>query len=170
MAYFYDGIWDGFPIYWGTIVILGLFAFLNLIGLSESANVALAIFVFHIITLTILCACAFGYMVQDFSLLRENWHSPSVRNVPLDIFFGYCSGLLGVTGFETSANYIEEQKDGVFPKTLRNMWIAVAIFNPLISFLTLGCLPVSEIQRNSTFVLAEVGQVPIILSYYPSQS
>lgn len=41
---------------------------------------------------------------------------PPLNNIPSDIYFGYCSGLLGVTGFETSANYIEEQKDGVFPK------------------------------------------------------
>ena len=35
----------------------------------------------------------------------------------------------------------------MFPKTLRNMWIAVAIFNPLISLLSLGLLPLAEIQN-----------------------
>jgi len=29
--------------------------------------------------------------------------------------------MLGVTGFETSANFVEEQKPGVYPRTLRNM-------------------------------------------------
>ncbi len=55
--------------------------------------------------------------------------------------------MLGISGFESSANFIEEQKDGVFPKTLRNMWIAVAIFNPLISLLSLGVLPIGEIEK-----------------------
>jgi len=31
--------------------------------------------------------------------------------------------MLGISGFESSANYVEEQKEGVFPKTLRNMWV-----------------------------------------------
>jgi glycerophosphoryl diester phosphodiesterase len=48
---------------------------------------------------------------------------------------------LGVSGFESSANFIEEQKPGVFPKTLHNMWLAVMVFNPLISLLSLGLLP-----------------------------
>jgi amino acid transporter len=159
MSYFHEGIYDGFPVYWGTIIILGIFAVLNLIGLSESANVAFGIFVFHMFTLTLLCATAFGYLVQDASVLKQNWHAPPIRSVPIDIFFGFCAGLLGVTGFETSANYIEEQKDGVFPKTLRNMWIAVAIFNPLIGFLTLSLIPIPEIIANSNYVLAEVGSV-----------
>lgn len=45
MSYLHNGIWDGFPVFWGTIIILGLFAALNLLGLSESANVAFLIFV-----------------------------------------------------------------------------------------------------------------------------
>jgi hypothetical protein len=28
------------------------------------------------------------------------------------MFFGFCSSLIGVSGFETSANYIEEQAKG----------------------------------------------------------
>jgi amino acid transporter len=57
-------------------------------------------------------------------------------------------------GFETSSNYIEEQKDGVFPKTLRNMWILVAIFNPVLSLLSLGVLPMEEILQNQASLLA----------------
>lgn len=41
------------------------------------------------------------------------------------IFFGFSTAMLGVSGFETSANFVENQKAGIFPKTLRNMWIAV---------------------------------------------
>jgi hypothetical protein len=56
---------------------LGIFAALNLCGLSESANVALLIFVAHIFTLTLLCATAFAYMaqVQPAFLFRQ----PCVR-------------------------------------------------------------------------------------------
>ena len=60
------------------------------------------------------------------------------------ILFGFAAGLLGISGFESSANFIEEQEKGVFPKTLRNMWIAVALFNPLISFLATCVMPMRQ--------------------------
>lgn len=58
-----------------------------------------------------------------------------------NIAYGVSAGLLGITGFETSCNYIEEQAAGVFPKTLRNMWLLVTIMNPLMSIVSLGVLP-----------------------------
>jgi hypothetical protein len=42
--------------------------------------------------------------------------------------------MLGISGFESSANFVEEQQPHVFPKTLRNMWIVVSIVNPLLAF------------------------------------
>jgi hypothetical protein len=57
---------------------------------------------------------------------------------------------LGITGFESSANFIEQQGKGVFPKTLRNMWIAVTVFNPTISFLSLCVMPLASISDPET--------------------
>merc|ERR550532_944622 len=45
------------------------------------------------------------------------------------VFLGFSKAMLGVSGFESSTNFVEEQKPGVFPKTLRNMWYAVSILN-----------------------------------------
>lgn len=56
---------------------------------------------------------------------------------------------MGISGFESSANYIEEQREGVFPKTLRNMWIAVVILNPSISLLSWCVLPAADILQPS---------------------
>ncbi|KAI9328602.1 amino acid permease-domain-containing protein [Obelidium mucronatum] len=69
----------------------------------------------------------------------------------MDLFLGYCVGMLGVTGFETSSNYIEEQKPGVFPKTLRNMCILVFVCNPLLSVLSLSA--------NSSTVISAMADV-----------
>jgi len=43
---------------------------------------------------------------------------------------------------------------------LRNMWVAVSIFNPLIAFLALGVLPLAEItnEENRDFLLAFMGE------------
>ncbi len=45
-------LWQGIDVFWATITLLGLFAFLNIVGISESAVVALGIFAFHILTLS----------------------------------------------------------------------------------------------------------------------
>jgi hypothetical protein len=67
----------------------------------------------------------------------DNWSTPPIKNVVSDIYFGYCSGLLGVTGFETSANYIEEQKDGVFPKVSARFFFSTQC--ALLRGCTLNC-------------------------------
>jgi len=148
-------------VFLATVAVLGVFAFLGVIGISESAVVALGIFVFHIATLTVLVVAGGFTVLQDPSLLLENWQLPSPSSLPAAIFFGFAAAMLGISGFESSANFIEEQKEGVFPKTLRNMWIAVAVFNPLISLLSLGLLPLARIQEVPPDLLAQMGEVAV---------
>lgn len=159
---YFNNLWNGFNPHWETIILLGLFAILNLIGISESANVALGIFLLHLVTMALLVVVCFVKLIQDPSVLVANWRDyHSDPNWLGDIFWGFSSALLGVSGFETSANYIEQQKDGVFPKTLRNMWLAVSIFNPLLSFLSLAILPlpVAMAKENYPSLLAKMGSV-----------
>ncbi|MBW1679089.1 MAG: APC family permease, partial [Deltaproteobacteria bacterium] len=144
-----------------TVGVLALFAVLNIIGIGESAIVALIIFLFHILTLTTLCLFGIGQLLGGFEILRANW-----AQVPTDwnqlliaLFLGFSAALLGISGFESSSNFVEEQKLGVFRKTLRNMWVAVFIFNPLISFLSLNLIPIHEITQNQDYLLAHMGQI-----------
>jgi amino acid transporter len=149
----------GLPVFVATVCLLGLFALLNLAGITESARVALVIFVFHMFTLAVLsigCAVAIAHSPQ---LLMENWAKPPPGGFGHALFFGFAAAMLGISGFESSANFIEEQKANVFPKTLRNMWLAVAIFNPLISFLSLGLLPLEEIAEVPPDLLAQMGDL-----------
>ncbi len=150
-------LWHALDIFWATVALLGLFAFLNVVGISESASVALAIFIFHIVTLTVLSLAAAITVIDDPSLLLQNWGTPNPRGLGHALVFGFAAAMLGISGFESSANFIEEQEPGVFPKTLRNMWITVAVFNPLISLLSLGLLPLAEIQEVPPDLLAEMG-------------
>jgi len=150
-------LFHGLNVFWATIVLLGLFAVLNIIGITESAVVALAIFGFHMLTLTVLVATSAFSVIRDPSLLASNWHTPSPEGFLHALFFGFAAAMLGISGFESSANFIEEQKTGVFPKTLRNMWIAVAVFNPIISLLSLGLLPLADIQSVPPDLLAQMG-------------
>jgi len=148
---------QGFDVMAATIGLLAIFALLNILGITESAAVALGIFVVHMATLTVLAVVASWRVVLDPSLLAANWSMPSAHGLLHALFFGFAAAMLGISGFESSANFIEEQRKGVFPKTLRNMWIAVAIFNPLIALLALGLLPLGYIQEVPPDLLAEMG-------------
>ncbi len=75
------------------------------------------------------------------------------------LFFGFSTSLLGVSGYESSANFVEEQSPGVFRKTLRNMLIGVVIFNPLTALVALNVLPFDVIVNSKDFLLADVAHV-----------
>jgi amino acid transporter len=146
---------------WATVGLLGVFALLNVLGITESAAVALAIFLLHLLTLTVLVLVGGFAVIRHPALLVENWRVPSLHGFGHAMFYGFAAAMLGISGYESSANFIEEQKEGVFPKTLRNMWIAVAIFNPLISLLSLGLLPLADIRNVPPDLLARMGETAV---------
>jgi len=152
-------LYAGFSLFWATVLLLGIFAFLNIVGIRESAKVALAIFVIHMSTLVVLLVGAVISVGGDVSILIDNWHAPvpDGRGLVASLFFGFAVGMLGISGFETAANFVEEQREGVFPKALRNMWLAVIVFNPLLSFVSMGLIPVSQFANHEDDLLAEVG-------------
>lgn len=80
-------------------------------------------------------------------------------NVLSALFFGTCTGMLGVSGFESSSQFVEQQKPGVFMRTLRNMWLGVAFFNPVMSLISLAVLPMRRIRDAKGNLLAVVAAV-----------
>ena len=106
----------------------------------------MAIFVFNLVTLFLVIFLSGVKAFGDLSVFWTNMATPTNYNFWPAIFFGFSAGLLGISGFESSANFIEEQKEGVFPKTLRNMWLAVTIINPLVALAALAVLPIPEIE------------------------
>eukprot|EP01027_Heterolobosea_sp_BB2_P001938 GEZU01002898.1.p1 GENE.GEZU01002898.1~~GEZU01002898.1.p1 ORF type:complete len:687 (+),score=186.79 GEZU01002898.1:773-2833(+) len=169
IAYVFNGILPNIPVLdrippkWAmlaTILLLAFFAILSIIGITESAVTALIIFVTHLATLVMLIICCLIFTIKNKGqILRDNWYVPAEHNIAYSIFFGFAAAMLGITGFESSANFIEQQKDGVFPKTLRNMWFCVAVLNPTISFFSLAVLPLSVVRdpANQEDVLSLMG-------------
>ncbi|MBW2450382.1 MAG: APC family permease [Deltaproteobacteria bacterium] len=144
----------------GTIFVLGIFAALAIIGITESAVVALIIFIFHMVVLTVFCVMAIVSIPTDFHIFKSNFSIlPVGHNLIIAFAFGFSAALLGISGFESSANFVEEQDVGVFRKTLRNMLIAVAIFNPLISLLSLNLFPLDQIVMYKDSLLSEMAHL-----------
>lgn len=141
----------------GTLIVLLTFAILTIVGITESAVVALIIFVFHMICLTVFCVLGFANFPSSFAVFKANWSTlPQGSMLIMALFLGFSSALLGISGFESSANFVEEQAHGVFRKTLRNMWIAVIILNPITSIISLNLLPLSEITQNKEYLLSHI--------------
>jgi len=153
-------IFPKFNVIEGTIIVLAVFAVLAIIGITESAIVALTIFIFHMTTLTVFCVLGFVRIPTDFHVFKLNLDSlPIGQDLIIAISLGFCAALLGISGFESSANFVEEQDVGVFRKTLRNMLIAVAIFNPLVSILSLNLLPLEEIVTHKDYLLSNMAHI-----------
>ncbi|MEJ2428679.1 MAG: APC family permease [Deltaproteobacteria bacterium] len=159
-AEYLNTVFPAFSVMEGTISILGIFAILAIIGITESAVVALTIFVLHIGTLTAFCLLGFISLPADLHIFKANLNSlPAGKNLYLAVSLGFSAALLGISGFESSANFVEEQDVGVFRKTLRNMLITVAIFNPLTSILALNLLPLSDIVGHKDYLLSEMAHM-----------
>jgi amino acid transporter len=150
-------LYPQFNVMIATIVVLALFAVLAIIGITESAVVALSIFILHMTTLALFCAIGIFSIPSDFHILKDNLATlPDGNGVLIALAMGFSAALLGISGFESSANFVEEQKAGVFRKTLRNMLIAVAVINPLTSILSLNILPVEHIVVHKENLLSHM--------------
>lgn len=151
-------IWEVIPVLPVTIALLALFMGLVILGIGESSKVAVAIFLFHLFSLTLLCGFSMYFLFQNgFDTLLTNFSIPVKGGIITALFLGFSAAMLGISGFESSANYVEEQQSGVFPKTLRNMWIIVTVFNPLIAFLALAIIPISTVVENQDSLLSVMG-------------
>ena len=156
----FEGHWDHWVIIGSTTGLLAVFMVLTIIGISESAFVAIGIFILHLSSLMLLLVVGLIFIAKDgIGTFTDNMATPSEFGVTTALFFGFAAALLGISGFESSANFVEEQKEGVFPKTLRNMWLAVSFFNPAMALLALAVIPISNINdQNKQSLLADMGE------------
>ena len=150
-------LWLGLPVIVATVFLLAIFMGLTILGISDSARVAICIFITHLATLALLIVMGILYVAtQDLTGISVNLTIPP-GGIWMALFFGFSAALLGISGFESSANFVEEQAKGVFPKTLRNMWLAVSIINPGIAILALAMIPIGEVGQHQEALLAHLG-------------
>ena len=151
-------IFNALPIQLATVGLLAFFMVLTIYGITESSKVAIGIFLFHLVSLTVLIlSCGLWLIEYGPDNFLTNLSLPTEGSWQTAIYFGFCAAMLGISGFESSANFVEEQADGVFPKTLRNMWLAVTVINPTIALLALALLPLDTIMHEQEALLSNLG-------------
>ena len=153
-------LWGGLNVDYATVVLLGVFMMLTIIGIQESSRVAVGIFLLHLTSLTLLVIVIVIFLLRNgLDTFNANWSAPSEMSVPLALFLGFAAAMLGISGFESSSNFVEEQAEGVFPKTLRNMWVTVSVFNPTMALLALAIVPIPEVDNHREDLLAHMGGI-----------
>ena len=157
-VHYAHSLWQGLPVTAATIFLLATFMGLTIVGIGESSKVAIAIFITHLVTLTLLIVVGISFLaVNGVQVLVDNFTQPGQVGIVQALFFGFAAAMLGISGFESSANFVEEQAEGVFPLTLRNMWIAVSVFNPAMALLALALVPIALVPDHQEALLAYMG-------------
>jgi amino acid transporter len=79
-----------------------------------------------------------------------NWSLPVTSGGIVNaLFLGFSAAMLGISGFESSSNFVEEQEQGV-SKTLRNM--CHCFFNPMIALLLICIIPLAEVGEQESLL------------------
>lgn len=156
--HYLKGLFPGLSVFIATAALLTLFMLLVMSGISESAIVAVVIFVLHLAAMiTLIVSGAIYVSWHGWETLYANFSAPLKGSLGTALFLGFSTAMLGISGFESSANFVEEQKQGVFRKTLRNMWIAVTVINPLMAFTAIAVLPIADVGRHQEALLSHIG-------------
>ncbi|GEP51030.1 hypothetical protein FNO01nite_17020 [Flavobacterium noncentrifugens] len=152
-------IFSGINVMIVTVIVLILFTALAIIGIGESAVVAVVIFLIHLLSLSLLVIVSVIFLFSNgLETFHINWEIPITgHSLVYVLFLGFSAAMLGISGFESSANFVEEQKQGVFPKTLRNMWAIVSFFNPAIAILLIAIIPIAELNGHRESLLSFLG-------------
>jgi amino acid transporter len=158
--HYLQGIFTGIDVTIATIIVLVVFTGLAILGIGESAFVAVIIFIIHLFTLSLLVLVSIWFVAYNgLTTFRVNWELPiDSGGVITALFLGFSAAMLGISGFESSANFVEEQEPGVFRKTLRNMWAIVSFFNPVLALLLICIIPLAEVGEHQESLLAYLGQ------------
>jgi amino acid transporter len=157
-------LWHGLSTIPATVLLLAFFMLLTIVGIGESAMVAIGIFALHLSSLSLLLLLGVGHLFLGSGSLETLWSNiqaplPDGRGLLTALFFGFAISMLGISGFESSSNFVEEQAEGVFPKTLRNMWVAVSFFNPMMALLALSLIPLEGVVTYKETLLSHMGAV-----------
>lgn len=158
--HYLHGIFPAINVTIATIFVLLAFTGLAILGIGESAFVAVIIFIFHLFALSLLVIICIWFLANNgLDTFHINWKMPIASGSILTaLFLGFSAAMLGISGFESSANFVEEQEQGVFRKTLRNMWAVVSFFNPVLALLLICIIPLAEVGEHKESLLAYLGQ------------
>ena len=138
------------------------FGFLNTKGIKEPAKIVTGIASFHFVFLMFISLWSLVYLLfhfneLDLSKFLHLFPSEEKKiSFPL-LAYGFAAAFLGITGFESAAQIIEELKMPrmkTLEKLYRTVILAVCFTAPFISFFCLALLTPEEVNSNLNYLLS----------------
>jgi hypothetical protein len=86
-----------------------------------------------------------------FISTESSGHSGGIVNA---LFLGFSAAMLGISGFESSSNFVEEQEQGCFLKHYETCGPLSVFFNPMIALLLICIIPLAEVGEHKESLLA----------------
>ncbi|TRM67071.1 amino acid permease-domain-containing protein [Schizophyllum amplum] len=150
-----------FPAFVATLIILGIFTAVSLCGVKESARVAFGVLLYHVLTMLVLIIVACVHWSRTGLVqLQENWETVPAepRSIVRQIFYGFCLGMLGLTGFECTPAYVGRIKPGRFPQVLRNLHLPAIVLGSVMMLLVIAIVPM-DVTLGSANILSALAQL-----------
>lgn len=162
-AQYFGQIWDLPPALLVMVLFVGLLAFVNYIGITESVVVNMAMTIVEVVGLGIVLVVGVIYVSRgdaDFSVLLN---FSSGDNIVFAIIAGVALAFFAMTGFENAANVAEETIDPSrnFPRALVGGMAAAGVIYVLVSMAAALVVPVDTLA-NSDAALLEVIRAGIL--------
>lgn len=152
-----------------TIVLIAaipiiIFGLLNSKGIKEPAKLITAIAGMHFAFLFLLILWGTGFILfnwEDVDFAKMSKITLSSELTFMMLMHGFAGAFLGITGFESAAQIIEELKTPILI-TVRRLYttvvVLVSLTAPLISFFCLAILSEQQIIDGQDFLLASLGE------------
>ncbi|MBZ0188002.1 MAG: APC family permease, partial [Candidatus Obscuribacterales bacterium] len=155
-SFSHDSNWATNTIMLVSLLPVIFFGLANIIGIREPAMIVFVIAFFHFSLLLFMDVRGLFMAIErhvDFSIVYRD--IPNIS--PQNLLHGFAAAFLGISGFESAAQIVEQLKTPTW-KTLKWIYLSVVILvgftAPLTSLLCLTLLTPSEIQANSNYLLS----------------
>ncbi len=165
-AYYLGSLFEGASsttfIVFGSFIPIILFGLLNTKGIREPAKIVTVIAAIHFAFLIIIAIWGFLYLLINFGDLdfsKLNNIKPNGELTLAMLMYGFAAAFLGITGFESAAQIVEELETPTLhtvKKLYKTVVILVSITAPAISFLCLILLPQSTVEAHTETLLSEL--------------
>lgn len=161
----WTGGWETSSIVLVSFVPIILFALLNTKGIKEPAKLVTVIAGFHFLLLIIIAVWGFSYIAWNWSEIDLSGFSqlrvPGGKLSFGVLMYGFAAGFLGITGFESAAQIVEELEAPVLDtvrKLYKTVVILVSLTAPAISFLCLALLTQGEVEGKLDYLLSGLAE------------
>lgn len=144
-----------------SVIPVVVFGLLNIIGIKEPAMIVFAVALLHFTLL--LGMDAYGLVLCFQKNVNFGRIFEGIGNIPpLSLLQGFAAAFLGITGFESAAQIVEQLKSPTW-KTLKQVYLSIVILvgitAPLTSFLCITLLTDAQLKLYQNSLLSGLAYV-----------